>query len=116
MADVFVGVCWQEADKVADVGLRALCEDLQQLAYRSKEKSTSDKYSAAFSRWRRWTNKFPEVEALPAKPLHVAAYLNHLSKISGFSAVETAFYSISWFHKLADVSDPTDHSLPRLVK
>ena len=101
---------------MADGELRSLCADLHELAYRSKEKSTSDKYSAAFLRWRKWADKFPEVEPIPAKPLHVAAYLNHLSKTSGFSAVQSAFYSISWFHRLADVPDPTEHNLPRQVK
>ena len=116
MADVFGGQCWREASAVSDAKLRTLCLELKDLAFRSKERSTSNKYSAAFTRWARWTTNFPEVKVIPANPLHVAAYFNHLAKTSGFSAVESAYYAISWYHKLSDFPDPTLHNLPTQVK
>ena len=82
----------------------------------SRQNSTVCKYKKAFDRWDIWCQNNALLPALPAKPLHVALYFVHLSKAGSYSAVEAAYYGISWAHKVADLLDPTSSSLPNLVK
>ena len=74
-------------------------------------------YSYAFNRWRKWASAFPEITAFPADPTYVSLYLLSIGQTANtHSPISTAFYSISWAHKLSGVEDPTCHQLPKLVK
>ena len=47
---------------------------------------------------------------LPAKPVHVAVYLQHvLESTNSSSSVDTAFYTINWANKIVGVASPTDN-------
>ena len=111
-----MGPTWEEVGNLQDPSLHSLGENLKTHVLHSKEKSTVNKYTAAFRRWEAWANRYPEITSLPAKPVHVAAYFSNLAKSGKFSAVESAFYGISWAHNVANLPDPTDHALPRQTK
>ena len=47
---------------------------------------------------------------LPAKPVHVAVYLQHvLESTNSSSSVDTAFYTINWTNEIVGVASPTDN-------
>ena len=61
----------------------------------SHAKTTNDKYSKAWQNWIEWASTKPEIQAIPAKPLDVALYLNHLRLTrSTKGSVTSAFYGI----------------------
>ncbi|XP_066915915.1 integrase/recombinase xerD homolog [Clytia hemisphaerica] len=75
----------------------------------SHAKSTNDKYSKAWQKWIEWTSTKPEIQAIPAKPLDVALYLNHLRLTrSTKGSVISAFYGIRWAHIMAGLNSPTE--------
>ena len=54
---------------------------------------------------------------LPAKPVHVAVYLQHvLESTNSSSSVDTAFYAIKWAHEIAGVASPTDNQVVSRVR
>lgn len=86
------------ADGMAD---RLLC---------SKSDSTNKKYFLCFKRWEQFISSHGH-SPLPACPIHVALYLNHLlENNSSFSVVSSAVYSIKWVHNLHCFPDPTTNS------
>ena len=55
---------------------------------------------------------------MPAKPLHIALYLNFLiQNLKGRSAapVEEAVNALSWVHQMAGVKDTTGHPMVQQV-
>jgi hypothetical protein len=98
---------WQ--DGCRDARLRIKAAELPQLFQHSRAPATLTCYGAAYTKWCRWTNKFEEVEALPAKPLYVVLYLNDLAKTGiSFQVIVHAISAIKWAHSLAGLESPTD--------
>ena len=94
-----------------------IAHGMQEHVMEAKEPATVGKYMAAFRRWKKWTENFDEVEPLPAKPGHLSAYLMSLmNETRSYSSVETAYYALSWIHNIADLPNPTLHSLPKMLK
>ena len=83
----------------------------------SRAKTTVSKYAYGFKRFMNWAQKYPEIDSiLPASDLYVSLYLQYLLQtVKHFSSVESAFYSIKWAHKLANLPDPCDSDLVRSV-
>ena len=75
IADVFKQGIWPE---VGDPELKVLAQSLPTTVLRSKAPATAKKYAGAFSRWRSWASSKTEIVPFPAKPFHVALYLNYL--------------------------------------
>ena len=62
-----------------------------------------------------------EIQAFPAKPEHVALYLQHvLDTTKSHSSMDSAIYGIQWAHNLADIPSPTNspivHAISRAFK
>ena len=61
------------------------------------------------------------VPVFPAQPIHVALFVTELKRTAkeqnlGFSGIQGLVYGISWYHKLAGLSEsPTDHPLVTMV-
>ena len=50
------------------------------------------------------------ISFLPAKPVHVAIYLQHvLESTNSSSSVDTIFDAIGWAHEIVGVVSPTDN-------
>ena len=57
------------------------------------------------------------ISFLPAKPVHVAIYLQHvLESTNSSSSVDTAFYAIKWAHEIVGVASPTDNQVLSRVR
>ena len=54
---------------------------------------------------------------LPANPIHVAVYLQHvLESTKSYSSVDSAFYAIKWAHEIAGMASPTDNQVVSRVR
>ena len=59
--------------------------------------------------------------AIPAQAIHVALFVTELERTAkernmGFSSIEGVVYGISWYHKLAGLSEsPTDHPVVKMA-
>ena len=96
--------------------LRALAAQLPEVVIKAKAKNAHRKYDYGFKKWVKWCRNYQEVCSLPADGVYVALYLLSVMQNSSTpSTVETAYYSISWAHKLSDLPDPCNSQLPKLV-
>ena len=66
---------WPELDSVVDPELKELAEFLTMAVLQSRAPATAKKYAGAFCRWRKWTSVKSEIVPFPARPVHVALYL-----------------------------------------
>ena len=89
--------------------MASLASPLSELLNHSVAKSTAKKYKGAFAQWTRWTRWAEEqgMEALPAKPIHVALYLTKLTQEADSAApVSAAVYAIAWKHQVSGWDNP----------
>ena len=107
---------WNEFDHLQNEQLKELARSLPAIVLQGKAPSTTKKYCGAFLRWKKWALDKHEVQVFPAKPIHVALYLNFLiQKAKSSAPVVEAVNALSWVHQLSTVEDPTEHSLVRQV-
>ncbi|CAC5382187.1 unnamed protein product [Mytilus coruscus] len=116
-ARIFSSGFWNNSDLVQSSELKMLLSHLRSTVIDSRAKTTVSKYADGFKRFLAWAQKYPEIDSiLPASELYVSLYLQHLMQtLNHFSLVETAFYSIKWAHKLANLVDPCDSDLVRSI-
>ncbi|XP_021365071.1 uncharacterized protein LOC110457925 [Mizuhopecten yessoensis] len=90
--------------------LYACSEGLAARLLCSKSDNTNKKYHSSFCRWQTFISPHG-FSALPASPIHVVLYLNHLlgSGVS-YSVVAAGVYAIKWAHSLHGFPDPTSNS------
>ena len=97
--------------------LRTLASRLPRLALLSRREGTVHNYVNGYIKWKTWAQQFAEVSTLPADPKFFSLYLLHLQdSAKTHSPITMAFYSISWVHRMAGLSDPTEHPLPKMVR
>ena len=98
-------------DKLVD-----LRRQLETLLINSKEPNTVKKYIEGYKKWKQWASKFQEICIMPASPAHVALFIASLFQDGvPYSSIESAFYGISWCHKLCGDRNPTDSSMVKLA-
>ena len=115
--DVFQTGIWSKLNDINDQGLKDLANGLPGIALQSRGKGTVHNYTSAFIKWRNWAALYPEVSSFPADPMYIALYLTHLANNAKTHApITMAFYALSWAHKTAGLQDPTEHSLPKMVR
>ena len=101
-----------EVDELQDPELQELAKTLPDVVIQGRTPFTAKKYSGAFRRWKEWALSKPKVCILPAKPLHIALYLNFLiQKGRSAAPVEEAVNALSWVHEMARVEDTTGHPM-----
>ena len=99
-------------DQVQDEQLKQLAMDIPTFLSQSRSKNTQDRYKSGFNKWLTWSEKFSEISSLPAKPIHVALFLTKLLQSNeSLSVIESSFYAIKHFHKIACLDDPTSSDL-----
>ena len=117
VTDVLRTGIWTGLASIKHPDLKELADKLPEIAMQSRRDSTINNYTSAYLRWKKWTERFPEISHYPADPTHISLYLLHLSNISKtHSPITNAFYALSWIHKFAGLSDPTAHDLPKMVR
>ena len=83
----------------------------------SRTKSTVQKYTRSFDRWKKWAAQYPEISKFPALPAHVALYLQHLLETSeAKTAVDDAVNALAWAHELGGLPSPTSHPTVRAMQ
>ncbi|CAG2192225.1 unnamed protein product [Mytilus edulis] len=114
---IFSSALWNDSDSVQSSELKRLLFHLRSTVIDSRAKTTVSKYANGFKRFLAWAQKYPEIDSiLPASELYVSLYLQHLMQtVKHYSSVETAFYSIKWAHKLANLVDPCESDLVRSI-
>ncbi|VDI56275.1 Hypothetical predicted protein [Mytilus galloprovincialis] len=114
---IFSSGFWNDSDSVQSSELKRLLFHLRSTVIDSRAKTTVSKYANGFKRFLAWAQKYPEIDSiLPASELYVSLYLQHLMQtVKHYSSVETAFYSIKWAHKLANLVDPCESDLVRSI-
>ena len=86
--------------------------DIPTFLSQSRSKNAQDRYKSGFNKWFNWSEKFAEISSLPAKPIHVALFLTKLIRSNdSLCVIESAFYAIKHFHKIASLDDPTSSDL-----
>ena len=86
--------------------LKRLASSLPTRSLQSWAPCTTDQYSMSFQKFRVWASCFPEITALPTRPLDVALYLEHLIESDTSSSVfHHASCGISWANKLYGFPD-----------
>lgn len=105
-------------ERMGDPRLRELAKKVPETAMASREEGTVKTYSYGFRRWKKWAQKFEEVDYFPAKPEHVALYLISIMQNStGPGPILTACYAIQWAHNMAGLDSPTqDHTVKAIVE
>ena len=108
---------WGNFKNINNEKLKGLARLLPSVILGSRQGGTVKSYASGYQKWRKWTESFQEVVALPADPKYVALYLTDiLNNAASPAPVLNAFYSISWSHQMAGLDDHTQHDLPKRVK
>ena len=103
---------WAETKSLTDPKLKELSIRLQTTVLASRATGTVNGYIRAFNRWKLFAATSDEINDFPARPLHVALYLQHLIvSTKSHSSVDSAFYAIKWAHENAGLESPTDNPL-----
>jgi hypothetical protein len=88
--------------------LQQLAKQLPEVLTAARAPATNTLYTAAFKRWRVWTDNFVSIVALPASPQGIMLYFLHLSKQAhSFSVINLAASALAWAHALAGFTSPT---------
>jgi len=58
--------------------LQELVAGIQRTLRLSRAESTVQKYTRTVDRWKKWAAQYTEILQIPAQPVHVALYLQHL--------------------------------------
>ena len=108
---VFSGNCEDggsmQPESLLGADLQLLNQDRLGVLEESRAPLTLKAYKLAFCKWEAWAALYPEVQALPAAPLHVGLYLTHISKNDiTYSVINTACAAIAWAHKIAGHASP----------
>ena len=113
--DVFASGVWATFAGLRDPSLRELASRLESTVIVSRATGTADACRRPFLRWRRFAVS-DEIQAFPAKPEHVALYLQHvLDTTKSHSSVDSAIYGIQWAHNLADIPSPTNSPIVHAI-
>ena len=92
---------WEVLDGLQHPKLRVLAESLRSTVLHSRAVSTTNKYTNAFLRWKRWAQQYEGVSVFPVREAEFALYLQHLGETtSSKSAVEEAINGVSWVQQL----------------
>lgn len=116
--DIFQSGFWDfDQDALLDGPIQGLAERLKTTILSSKATSTSLLYHRAFRKWKEFATSTFDGNVFPAKPFHVALYLQHLIEQSHSpSVIDSAFYGIKWAHSMAGIPSPTDNPIVGAVR
>ena len=97
--DIFKEGLWKETETFQDPYLQSLTSRLQTSFLSARAPATTNMYHRGFRKWMDFALSKLNISFLPAKPVHVAIYLQHvLESTNSSSSVDAAFYAIKWAH------------------
>lgn len=115
--DVFASGVWATFAGLRDPSLRELASRLESTVIASRATGTTNVYRRTFLRWRCFATSSDETQAFPAKPEHVALYLQHvLDTTKSHSSVDSAIYGIQWAQNLAGIPSPTNSPIVHAIR
>ena len=96
--------------------MKLLVKLIPDLLAASRAPLTVKGYQSQFLKWKAWADSFPEVTFFPASALHFSLYLISLVQSGySFSTINSAFYSVNFFHNLSDVPNPCNSSFVKAI-
>ena len=117
VTDIFKEGIWKETETFQDPYLQSLTSRLQTSVLSARAPATTKMYHRAFRKWMDFALSKLNISFLPAKPVHVAIYLQHvLESTNSSSSVDTAFYAIKWAYEIVGVASPTDNQVVSRVR
>ena len=116
--DVFQSGFWDFDQDALPVGpIQGLAERLKTTILSSKANSTSSLYHRAYRKWKEFAISKFDGAVFPAKPFHVALYLqHHIEQSHSPSVIDSAFYGIKWAHSMAGIPSPTDNPIVEAIR
>ena len=115
--DIFKEGIWKETETFEDPYLQSLTSRLQTSVLSARAPATTNMYHRAFRKWMDFALGKLNISFLPAKPVHVAIYLQHaLESTNSSSSVDTAFYAIKWAYEIVGVASPTNNQVVSRVR
>ena len=82
----------------------------------SKAPSTVKGCHSQFQKWKAWAASFPRVSCFPTSALHFSLYLISLVQSGySFATINSAFYSVNFFHNSCDVQNPCNSSFAKAI-
>ena len=105
---------WPLLSNLVDPELQCLARELPAVVLSSRADSTTKKYMylGAYRRWKAWADSRQGVPSFPVRDIHLALYMQHLSKSSqSKAAVEEVVHALSWLHKVAGMQAPSESPL-----
>ena len=110
-SDIFREGIWKETAASDDPCLQGLVSRLQKSVLLARAPANTDTYHRTFKKWNDFASSKLKTSFLPANPIHVALYLQHLLESSrSTSSIDSARYAIKWAHEVAGLA-PVSHSL-----
>ena len=101
---------WEREKSIIHPELAKNAKGLPFLIQNAWADTTNQKYSKAWEKWVAWSNRYPEVEKIPADPFYLALYFNDLAiEEATLSAVKAANSGIRWGHLRTGYTDPFIH-------
>ena len=98
--------------RLLDPEVRRLASWQPARAFQTKAPSTTEQYSRAFQKFKKWASFHPEIIPLPSSDISVAIYLEFLLQSNcSFSSLESAWHGINWAHNLYGFPTPCDSNL-----
>ena len=87
------------------------------LATKALAVNTMKTYNQGLRAWTQWATDLPEVNTLPIRKIHLAAFFASVVQQQGkWGKIEQAFYGVNWLHKVLGIPNPCDSAIVRYVK
>ena len=117
VSDIFKEGIWKDTAAFGDPCLQDLTSRLQKSVLSARVPATTDVYHRAFKKWKIFASSKLKASFLPASPIDVAVYLQHLlESTKSTSSIDSACYAIKWAHEVAGMSTPTDGQVVSRVR
>ena len=117
VSDIFKEGIWKDTAAFGDPCLQGLTSRLQKSVLSARVPATTDVYHRAFKKWKIFASSKLKASFLPASPIDVALYLQHLlESTKSTSSIDSACYAIKWAHEVAGMSTPTDGQVVSRVR
>jgi hypothetical protein len=112
-----VGIWGQkEVAGLQDPVLQKLAKDLPGTMLEAWSSNTNKVYQSSFKKWATWADAFPEISALPARPIHVCLYLVALGQQQvSVATLNSVLAAIAWAHRIAGMESPSENKTVKIT-
>ena len=100
-----------------DDDLNELAEGMPEVLSGAIAINTFKTYAQGWTKWRKWSDEFPETKGLPVKSFYLCLYFTSvLQSKAPFGQIETVFNGLNWLHKVLGLPNPCDSATVRAIR